>query len=83
VSGLAGDPHAIELHLPDGGHVIIAIEDAETRLGGDCDLLIGTLFTTDGGEHDVERALLETARDLGLSCVAASHHPTVLSIRRA
>jgi hypothetical protein len=84
VSGLPGDDHAIELHLPDGGHVIVSIEDATSALDVAADQLIATLLRADGGEHEVERALVETARALGLVCIASTeHHPTVLSIRRA
>jgi hypothetical protein len=83
VSGLPGDDHAIELHLPDGGHVILTIEDSTTRLGDAADQLIGTLLKADGGEHEIERALVATAGTLGLVCsVSTHHHPTVLSIRR-
>ncbi|MEA2518871.1 MAG: hypothetical protein QOF49_951 [Chloroflexota bacterium] len=75
---------AIELHLPDGGHLIVSIEDAATRHSPDCDQLIGTLLRADGGEHEVERAIVETASGLGLVCIPSTeHHPTTVSIRRA
>jgi hypothetical protein len=83
VSGLPGDPNAIELHLPDGGHVILSIEDAVTRLGSDGDQLIDALIHTEGAERDVERAVTGTADRLDLRCVSStSHHPTVIAIRR-
>jgi hypothetical protein len=83
VNGLSGDPNAIELHLPDGGHVILSIEDPVTRLGADGDQLIDVLIHTEGAECDVERALTGTAERLDLRCVSStSQHPTVIAILR-
>jgi hypothetical protein len=77
------DGAPIEVHLEDGGQVILEIEDPATRLGEDADRLIGTLLRADGSEHDVERAIASEADELGLHCVTApGEHPTVLVLRR-
>jgi hypothetical protein len=77
------DDAPIEIHLEDGGHVILTIEDPAARVGEDADRLIGTLLRVDGSEHDVERAIASEADELGLRCVAApGEHPTVLVLRR-
>ena len=73
----------IELHLPDGGHVIVAFEDAATRLGEDGDEFVDTLLHADGSERDVERAIRTQAEGLGLGCYSTSQHPTRIVIRRS
>jgi hypothetical protein len=79
----SGDDGPIELHLPDGGHVIMTIDDATIRCSADCDELIGVLVRADGSEHDVERAVIAEAHALGLRCTSStSQHPTVLVIAR-
>jgi hypothetical protein len=79
----AGDDGPIELHLADGGHVILAIEDPAMRASADGDRLVEILVRADGSEHDVERAIQEVAEGLGLSCVPSlGHHATILTIQR-
>ena len=71
----------IEVHLPDGGHVIVAIEDRTIRRSAVCDELIHTLVWTDGTEQDVERAVVAEARAFGLRCTTSSgHHSTIVAI---
>ncbi len=84
--GLGADPSQkpIEVHLADGGHVIVSITDAPTRLGSDADDLVAVLVQTDGSERDVERAIRAEATELGLDCASsATDHPTIIVIRRA
>jgi hypothetical protein len=74
----------IELHLADGGHVIVAFADPAARDGEIGDAFVAAILEVDGGERDVERAICHEAADLGLHCaVSASRHPTVLVIADA
>jgi hypothetical protein len=73
---------AIELHLADGGQVVLTIDEAAARSGVDCDGLIEVLLRVDGSEQDVERAIQAAAEDLGLHCVSSSRHPTIVVIER-
>ena len=71
----------IELHLSDGGHVIVAFADPTARDGEIGDAFVAAILEVDGGERDVERAICDEAADLGLHCaVSATRHPTVLVI---
>jgi hypothetical protein len=81
VTARPGGDDAIEVHLPDGGHVIIAMEDQATRQSGFCDELIPALLAADGSEHDIEEAILAQAGRLGLHCDSSSSHPTVIVVR--
>ena len=79
-----GDDGPIEVHLPDGGHVIVAIEDRTIRCSAVCDELIHTLVWTDGSEQDIERAIVAQAQALGLRCTTSSgHHSTIVAIADA
>ena len=79
--GRPGDDGPIEVHLPDGGHVIVAIEDRTIRSGAACDELIHALVWTDGSEQDIERAIVAEAQALGLRCTTSSgHHSTIVTI---
>jgi hypothetical protein len=83
VTGLAGDGRPIELHLPDGGHLIVSIEDRLTRLSSDGDSLVDALLRTDGSEQEIEREIQAIADALGLRClVSSTRHPTVVVLRR-
>ena len=76
-----GDDGPIEVHLPDGGHVIVAIQDRAIRSSAVCDELIHTLVWTDGSEHDIERAIVAEAQAFGLRCTTSSgHHSTIVTI---
>ena len=77
----AEDDGPIEVHLPDGGHLIVAIEDHTIRTSAVCDELIRALVWTDGSEHDIERAVVAEAQALGLRCTTSSgHHSTIVAI---
>jgi hypothetical protein len=83
VTATAGDDAPIEIHLPDGGHLILSIEDRLIRLSADGDPLIETVLRSGGSEQDLEREIQATADQLGLRCLASTtRHPTVLIIRR-
>lgn len=76
-----GDDGPIEVHLPDGGHVIVAIEDRTIRSSAVCDELIRALVWTDGSEHDIEREIVAEAQSFGLRCTTSSgHHSTIVTI---
>ena len=83
MTATAGDAAPIEIHLPDGGHLILSIEDRLTRLTADGDPLIETVLRAGGSEQELEREIQATAAQLGLRCQASTtRHPTVLIIRR-
>jgi hypothetical protein len=80
VTGRLGDDGPIELHLPDGGHVIVSFADDIARVDGSG--VIDTLLTGDS-ERDVERAIVDDLKGSELTCsVSAEHHPTVIVIGR-
>jgi hypothetical protein len=84
--GLGAQPTAqpIEVHLADGGHVIVSITDAPTRHGSEADDLVAVLVQTDGSERDVERAIRAEATELGLDCASSTtDHPTIIVIGRS
>ena len=78
-----GGGHApIEVHLPDGGHLILSIEDRLTRLSGG-DQLIHALLRAGRSEQDLEQEIHAAADELGLRCVCSTtRHPTVIVLRR-
>ena len=74
----------IELHLADGGHVIVAFTDPAARDGAIGDAFVAAILKVDGGERDVERAICDEASELGLRCATStSRNPTVLVISDA
>ena len=74
-------PDPIELHLPDGGHLIVTIADANLHREATT-VLVDTLVTADGTEAEIGRAISELAEDLGLSVTeSADRHPTVIVVR--
>jgi hypothetical protein len=79
VTGPATGPGPIELHLPDGGHLIVSFEDAMARVNSG--IVIASLLGASGSEQDVERAIARDVASVGLRCsVSAGRHPTIVSI---
>ena len=79
VNGRTGDHGPIEVHLPDGGHVIVSFADAAVADSGG---VVDTLLTGDT-ERDVERAIVDDLKGSDLTCtVSPGHHPTVIVIGR-
>jgi hypothetical protein len=70
----------IEVHLPDGGQVIVAFEDRPTRDGEDGADLVASLFVAEGTEGGIAATIREEAHDRGLDCTTAGPHPTVIHI---
>jgi hypothetical protein len=79
MSGRSGDDGPIELHLPDGGHVIVSFADPLARADGDG--MVETLLSGDT-ERDVERAIVGDLEGSELSCSVSRDHPTVIVIGR-
>jgi hypothetical protein len=70
----------IQLHLPDGGQVIVAFEDRPTREGDDGAELVATLLIAEGSEGAIAATLRDEAEHLGLDCATDGAHPTVIRI---
>ncbi len=69
----------IEVHLPDGGHLIVSFADAMARVNSG--IVIASLLSATGSEQDVERAIARDVAEVGLRCQAsAGRHPTIVSI---
>ena len=78
------DRSAIDVHLADGGHVIIAFADPRTEADPGCDGIVSELIHADGSEHDLERAVVDRATAAGLSAtVSTGRHPTIVMIDRS
>ena len=70
----------LEVHLADGGRIVVSFADAGSRLLAS-DQLIDTILRIDGTEHDVERAIEDDIRALGLTCTCSTgRSPTVIVI---
>jgi hypothetical protein len=81
VTGRSGADEPIQLHLPDGGHVIVDFADAAARADGS--LLVDALIAADGSEQDVGRAILEDLAGSGLTAsVSDTHRPTVVVVSK-
>jgi hypothetical protein len=70
----------IELHLPDGGQVIVTISDRITRDGDRATELVAAMVSADGSELGVAATIQEEAEDLGLDCTTNGRHPTSITI---
>lgn len=71
----------IDVHLADGGHVVVAFADPRAEADPGCDGIVTALIHADGTEHDLERAIVDRATAAGLSAtVSTTHHPTVVRI---
>jgi hypothetical protein len=69
----------IEVHLPDGGHLIVSFADAIARVNSG--IVIESLLNASGSEQDVERTIAREVASVGLRCsVSAGRHPTIVSI---
>ena len=70
----------IEVHLSDGGRLIVAFADARARLRAS-DQLVETLLRVDGSEHDLEEAITRDVGGLGLGCTTSTgRKPTTIVI---
>jgi hypothetical protein len=77
----AANDGAIEVHLADGGHVIVAFADPAAGTDPACDEILAALIHADGTEHDLERSIVDRAVAGGLSAtVSATHSPTTVLI---
>jgi molybdopterin biosynthesis enzyme MoaB len=70
----------IELHLPDGGQVIVTISDRIARDGDRAVELVVAMVSADGSEPGVAATIREEAEDLGLDYTTNGRHPTVIRI---
>jgi len=68
---MPGDNGPVEVHLPDGGRVIVS---------GSVDAVLDALVHASGTEADVEDAVRSEAEENGLSCTASGARPTVLVV---
>jgi hypothetical protein len=74
----------IDVHLADGGHVIVDFEDPLAIDGPAGDAILAALIGADGSEHDLEQAIVEEARYGGLiASVSTARHPTTVVIESA
>lgn len=74
------DP-SIEVHLADGGHVIVDFADAGTEADPRCDAILAELIIADGSEQDLERSIVERATAGGLTAeVSTLPHATIVRI---
>ena len=78
----AGAP-PIEVHLPDGGCVILSFDLHDADGGRLEDDIVAALLAADGTEHDVAQAIRGRAVAVGLRAVLSlDSHPTIVVIRR-
>ena len=78
----APDPDAIDVHLADGGHVIVSFADEGTSTDPACDGIVGALIEADGTEQELGKAIVQRALEGGLDArISATSHPTVVRIR--
>jgi hypothetical protein len=78
------DDDAIDVHLADGGHVIVAFADGPSAADGAGDGILSALIHAQGTEHDLEQAIVVEATAAGFrASVSATHHPTTVVIESA
>jgi hypothetical protein len=83
MTAIAGDSAPVEVHLPDGGHIVVGFSDATARAVG-CDLVVELLLRSSGSEREIQRAIVDRARAVGLTCNAIpGQRPTVIVISPA
>jgi hypothetical protein len=71
----------IDVHLADGGHVIVDFEDPIAVEGPAGDAILGALIHAEGSERDLEQAIVAEARVCGLTAsVSTARHPTTVVI---
>jgi hypothetical protein len=68
---MAGDQGPVEVHLPDGGRVIVT---------GSVEAVLDAVVHATGTEADVEDAIRHEAEEQGLSCTASSGGPRVVVV---
>ena len=70
----------IEIHLADGGRVVVAFANARSRVQAS-DQLIEAILRAEGSEHDVERAIEDGILAIGMPCrCSTGRSPTVIVI---
>lgn len=76
---MTGPASPIEVHLPDGGHLIVSFADAIARANSG--LVVEALLSSSGTTEDVERSVARDLADAGLRCsTQPGSHATILSI---
>jgi hypothetical protein len=71
----------IDVHLSDGGHVIVTFGSADARTAATGDGMLAVLLDVDGSEDELERAILDEAEACGLrASTSGSRHPTTVVI---
>jgi hypothetical protein len=85
VPGASLDREPIDVRLPDGGHVIVAIDESADDEVDEADGILSVLLTADGSEADLERALVDEAEHYGLTAsrLGRSGATTTVVIRSA
>jgi hypothetical protein len=68
---MAGEQGPVEVHLPDGGRVIVT---------GSIEAVLHAVVHATGTEADVEDAIRQEAEEQGLSCTASNGGPRVLVV---
>jgi hypothetical protein len=82
MNGEPGGIEPIEVHLEDGGHVIVSFTDSASRLEAS-DMVAELLVLTSGSEGDLEHAIRSEASGRGLICSSSpNRHPTVIIVGR-
>jgi hypothetical protein len=72
----------MEVDLPDGGRVIVAFADIETRASEGAVAIATTMIVGSDHEGEMEEAIVEEAASYGLTAaVSRSRHPTTILIR--
>jgi hypothetical protein len=75
------DDDAIDVHLADGGHVIVTFADGQSAAEAAEDGILSALIHAQGTEHDLEQAIVVEAVAAGFTAsVSATHHPTTVVI---
>ena len=74
----------MEVDLPDGGRVIIAFVDSETRTSEGAIAIAATIVSMAGREGELEDAIVQEAAAHGLAAQSSrGRHPTTILIRTA
>lgn len=72
----------MEVDLPDGGRVIIAFVDSETRTSEGAIAIAATIVSAAGRESELEEAIVQEAAAHGLAAQSSpGRHPTTILIR--
>ena len=78
---LPADDGPIDVHLSNGGHVIVTFADAHARTAATGDGMLAVLLDVDGSEDELERAITAEAEACGLRWSTSDHrHPTTVII---